>query len=212
MGDTPRRNAPTSVFLSRRSLLRLSGAAIAGAALAPFPALAAIAPRSDRSLQLHLAHTGETFAGPYWANGHYIPDAVSQISELMRDQHTDQVLAIDPRLLDVLHALQYQFPHQPIEVVCGYRSPETNALLREEGERGVAKHSYHITGQAVDVRLPSGNLRQLWHAARALNAGGVGYYARAHFVHLDVGEVRHWEIGTATPSRSHSRSHLTRRS
>ena len=213
MGDTPRRDAPKPGLLTRRSLLHLSGAVIASTVLAPRSALAAIASRPDRSLQLHLAHTGETFAGTYWAEGHYIPEAINQISELMRDQHTDEVLAIDPRLLDVMHALQRQFgARQPIDVVCGYRSAETNKLLREEGERGVAKHSYHITGQAVDVRLRDGNLRQLYNAARALGAGGVGYYGHAHFVHVDVGEVRHWEIGGGAPSHPHSRRHSTRRS
>jgi uncharacterized protein YcbK (DUF882 family) len=215
MGDTTRRDAPNSGLLSRRSLLRLSGAAIASSVLAPLPALAAIATRPERALQLHLAHTGESYTGTYWAEGHYIPEAVRSIAELMRDQHTDQVRPMDPRLLDLLHALQLQ-PGicQPIEVLCGYRSAATNALLREEGERGVAKHSYHITGQAVDVRLPDGNLRQLYNAARALGAGGVGYYGHAHFVHVDVGEVRHWEIGSAPihSIRPRSRPHSTRRS
>jgi uncharacterized protein YcbK (DUF882 family) len=215
MGDTPRRDAPISSLLTRRSLLHLSGAAVASSILAPLPALAAIASRPERSLQLHLAHTGETFAGKYWVEGHYIPEAVRSISELMRDQHTDQVRPMDPRLLDLLHTLQSQSGiRQPIEVVCGYRSAATNALLREEGERGVAKHSYHITGQAVDVRLRDGNLRQLYNAARALGAGGVGYYGHAHFVHVDVGEVRHWEIGGAPTHsiRPRSRPRSTRQS
>ena len=208
MGDEERRLAPASGFFSRRNLLRLAGGTIAATALTPLPALAAINARPDRSLRLHLAHTGETFTGTYWAEGSYVPDAVRSISELMRDQHTDQVLAIDPKLLDLMHVLQRQLGRETLEVVCGYRSPETNRLLREEGERGVAKHSYHITGQAVDLRLKDGNLRQLYHAALALQAGGVGYYGHAHFVHVDVGEVRHWEIGTSSNPRPHARPHL----
>jgi uncharacterized protein YcbK (DUF882 family) len=206
MGDTERRNAPGSFILNRRRLLHLGGAMAASAALAPPPAFAAIAAHPDRSLQLRLAHTGETFAGTYWSQGQYIPDALGRIGTLLRDQHTDQVKAIDPRLLDLLHALKRQLGMtQPYEVVCGYRSPETNRLLREEGKRA-AKHSLHITGQAVDVRFHDRNLRQVYDAARALRAGGVGYYGRAQFVHLDVGEVRHWESGgTVTRPRSRPR-------
>jgi uncharacterized protein YcbK (DUF882 family) len=209
MGDAERRDAPGMLIVNRRRLLCLGSAIAASAALAPLSTFAAIAAHPDRSLQLRLAHTGEIFAGTYWSQGQYIPDALGRIGTLLRDQHTDQVKAIDPRLLDLLHALRHQLGMtQPFEVVCGYRSPETNRLLREEGKRA-AKHSLHITGQAVDVRFHDRNLRQVYDAARALRAGGVGYYGRAEFVHLDVGEIRHWEAGGGV-TRPRSRPHQTR--
>jgi uncharacterized protein YcbK (DUF882 family) len=211
MGDAARRGAYYSFNISRRSVLRAAGTLIAGASLAPAEALAAIARGPDRRLNLQIAHTGETFRDVYWSEGQYVPDAMGQIDALLRDRHCDSIMAMDPRLLDLLNMLQRQVgPERPFEVVSAYRTQETNQLLREEGIHA-AKHSYHITGQAVDVRVPDVSLRQLYNSARALKAGGVGYYPRAHFVHLDVGDVRHWEGSPAQVTPRPRHHHQTRR-
>ncbi len=176
---------------SRRSLLT-TGLAFAAGITLPLPAFAALPRREERALNLHLAHTGESFRGTYWAQGRYIPQALTEINYLLRDQHNGEVIGIDPRLLDLVSVLRVKLDaHHPVDILCGYRSPQTNETLYDEGEN-VAKHSYHIKGMAVDVRLPGQSLKHLYRAARSLKAGGVGYYPRAHFIHLDLGAVRTW--------------------
>ena len=99
---------------------------------------------------------------------------------------------MDPKLLDLLHQLQEKVEHQgEFHVISGYRSPATNEMLSKRSS-GVAKRSYHMLGQAIDVRLPGFDIQQLKKAAIALKGGGVGYYSSSDFVHLDVGRVRYW--------------------
>jgi len=111
---------------------------------------------------------------------------------LLRDHRADASSAMDPKLLDLLHQLQTKVEHQgEFHVISGYRSPATNEMLSKHSS-GVAKRSYHMLGQAIDVRLPGFDTRQLHKAAKSLKGGGVGYYASSDFVHLDVGRVRYW--------------------
>lgn len=175
----------------RRGVLRL-GAAVAACALIPAPALAAVPTQAERRLAFYNLHTGERTTATYWAEGSYLADGLSEINHLLRDFRTGDVRAIDPRLLDLLHALQDPLgTRDPFHVISGYRSPKTNASLASTGG-GVAKRSLHMRGMAIDVRLPGRRLVELRDAAKALRGGGVGYYAGSNFVHLDIGRVRYW--------------------
>jgi len=176
---------------SRRDVLRFAGGLAMGALCAPRRAVA-MSRANVRTLTLHAINTGERATAQYFTDGDYQPDALATLNRLLRDHRTDQVHAIDPRLLDVLFALRQAVgSSEPYQVVCGYRSPETNAA-RARQSRGVAQHSYHVAGQAVDVFLPRCELRHLRSAALSLWAGGVGYYPSSGFVHLDTGPVRTW--------------------
>jgi uncharacterized protein YcbK (DUF882 family) len=146
----------------------------------------------ERTLPLHHLHTGETLNTIYFANGRYLPQGLQAITRQLRDWRANQTCPIDPRLLDLLWALRQRLDSSgPIQVVCGYRTPETNAMLRRT-HHGVAGNSLHMRGMAIDLRLPDRSLRALHDAAVSLRGGGVGYYPRADFVHVDTGDVRYW--------------------
>jgi len=148
---------------------------------------------SAKTVSLVTPTTGERLVHvPYWVNGQYQPDALADIAFLMRDLRTGEVRWIDPSLLDQLNSLQRALgAREPFQVVCGYRSPETNAMLRRQSRR-VASHSLHMEGKAVDIRLDSVSTGRIQRAAVALGRGGVGYYPRMGFVHVDTGAVRTW--------------------
>lgn len=175
----------------RRSFLKRS-VALASALSLPALARAATAAPHERSLRFYNTHTGETLRTLFWAEGQFIPEALQDINRLLRDYRNDQVAAIDPALLVLLERVSSQFSnHEVIHVISGYRSPHTNQMLAET-TGGVARHSLHMEGKAIDVRLPGRDLEQLHKAARALQGGGVGYYPDSQFVHMDTGRVRHW--------------------
>jgi uncharacterized protein YcbK (DUF882 family) len=137
-------------------------------------------------------HTGESLATVYWVKGAYLPEVLEAVDYLFRDHRTDETIPIDPQLLDLLHALRQELEcRYSFHIVSGYRSPATNAYLRRH-RRGVAQRSLHIEGKAVDLRLPGYDSALLRRAAIELQAGGVGYYPRSDFVHLDVGRIRYW--------------------
>lgn len=159
--------------------------------LTPLGAEAAAGPSGVRTIALLNPNTGEAVRATYWLKGRYVPEELRVINRLLRDHHTDQVHEIDPKLLDVLHAVQTRLDTKSaFHVMSGYRSPETNEQLRRKGR--AAKHSLHMEGKAIDVRMPGRSVRHLHRAAVSLKAGGVGYYPRSGFVHLDVGPVRRW--------------------
>ncbi len=171
---------------------RLLAAAAAVAAFTAVPAWAMPRPLPRRALSFAHLHTGETLDLVYWADGHYQPAALRRINWLLRDFRTDEVHPIDPRLLDVLAALRQRLRARgPFQVVSAYRSPATNAMLASLSE-AVAPNSLHMAGRAIDIRLPGRPIWAVRQAAMALRAGGVGYYPRSNFVHVDVGSVRHW--------------------
>ena len=148
--------------------------------------------RAGREVTFLNAHTGERFKGEYWQNGRYLSDAFKDIKHIMRDHRTDEIFPIDPRLIDVLFVSQKRLKTaKPYRIFSGYRSPKTNAKLRRM-TFGVAKKSLHMQGQAVDLRLPGRRVSDIRRQAMALKAGGVGYYPKSQFVHLDTGRVRHW--------------------
>jgi uncharacterized protein YcbK (DUF882 family) len=173
-------------------LLAFSGLAVT----APRPVFAAIRDSAslERSLSFYNPNTKEALDTVYWSNGNYLGKALADINYLMKDRFTGEIKPIDTRLLDLLYTIGMELKAQkPFHIISGYRSPKTNALLRKQG-KGAAKNSYHMQGEAVDVRLPGYGLSSLRRTAYRLKAGGVGYYPRSGFVHIDVGPVRYWSI------------------
>ena len=185
-------------ILNRRSFLGLSAAATA-AALVPGRAEAAAASpavaKRDRILSFFHTHTGERLKLAYCCDGQYQPEALAQLNHLLRDFRVNEEKPIDPELFDLLHELGGTLEtDQPYHIISGYRSPNTNAMLRERGgsHTGVASQSLHMVGKAIDIRLPGIKLDHLRSAAASLKRGGVGFYPSSNFVHVDTGRVRYW--------------------
>lgn len=146
---------------------------------------------APRTLRFIHTHTGERLALEYYRGG-YEPDALATLDHFLRDFRTGDVHPIDERLLDLLHDLAgLTGTGRPFQVISGYRSPATNAMLRQHSE-GVAAGSLHMKGQAIDIRLADVRLPALRDAALAMGRGGVGFYPTSDFVHVDTGRVRHW--------------------
>ena len=171
---------------NRRQFLKL-------ALLTACPMAASAQPaETERQLGFHNLHTGEQVSIPYWIQGEYLPESLAAINHVLRDHRTNQVAAIDTHLLDLLHRLNITLgTNQPFEVISGYRSPASNHLLFENTS-GVARHSLHMEGKAIDVRIPGIPLADLQHGGLLLHGGGVGYYPASNFVHLDTGRPRAW--------------------
>jgi len=128
----------------------------------------------------------------YVQSGDYVPDGLTAIDHVLRDHYNHAVHPIDPDLLDILHAVVRETgARSPFRVISGYRSPETNEMLRQRGG-GVARNSMHLQGKAIDIRLDDVDSADLRDVGLALKRGGVGYYAKSDFVHLDTGRVRRW--------------------
>ena len=145
-----------------------------------------------RRLTMYSGRTGESIDMIYWIDGEYIRPALDEISYFMRDWRNDQVHDIDPRTIDIMTAAHNLMEtNEPYTVLSGYRSPETNAMLRSRSS-GVARNSLHMRGEAADLRLTSRSVSQMYQAARACSAGGVGRYSGSGFVHMDCGPVRSW--------------------
>ena len=177
----------------RRDFLKL-GAVVTGVVINPFSALAAIAPRPNhlKKLSFYNTHTHERLNICYYRNGEVDAKALSKINYILRDHRSREVKAIDIQLLDMLHALSFKTkPQAPFHVISGYRSPATNNKLRKKST-GVASKSLHMYGKAIDIRIPGYSTRQLRNVARKMKTGGVGYYAKSDFVHIDTGRVRYW--------------------
>ncbi|MBF0247436.1 MAG: DUF882 domain-containing protein [Alphaproteobacteria bacterium] len=177
--------------MSRRALL-MGGLAMLGASAPVGTAWGGVRVPREKSLTLRNLHTGEKVKTVFWADGHFVPEGCSRIEWIFRDHRTDEKAEIDPALLVAMHDLQKTVgTTNAIQVVCGYRSPKTNAALRKISS-GVAKKSYHIKGMAIDLRIKGVALRDLHRAAVSLKRGGVGYYPKSDFVHIDTGPVRYW--------------------
>jgi uncharacterized protein YcbK (DUF882 family) len=147
---------------------------------------------APRSVSLYNTHTSEWVRTVYWADGHYIRDAVRDINWVLRDHHSDEVRPMNAGVLDVLGMLRTRLDcHDPFLVVCGYRSAATNHQMAMRSS-GVASNSYHIHGMAIDLRCEGRDLSQVRGAAMSLRGGGVGYYPQSGFVHVDCGPVRYW--------------------
>ena len=183
----------TDLTFSRRALLRAFAATAITAAPVMANATGLLRGAGDvRSLRMYNGRAGETLNMVYWIEGEYIAPALEEINFFMRDWRNDQVHRIDPRTVDILAAAHNLLEtSEPDMLLSGYRSPETNAMLRSRSS-GVARNSLHMQGEAADVRVGSRSVNQVFEAARACNAGGVGRYSRSNFVHMDCGPVRHW--------------------
>jgi uncharacterized protein YcbK (DUF882 family) len=178
-----------SSTFQRRDLLKFGVAS----ALIAAPGLAsAAALDGPRELAFHNLHTGESLKAVFWDRGDYVPDALEAVNHVLRDFRTGDVHPIDPQLLTLLDRLQTRIDSRaPFQVISGYRSPKTNAMLHEHSG-GVASKSLHMQGMAIDIRVPEVALSDLHNAALSLQGGGVGYYPSSDFVHVDVGRVRRW--------------------
>ena len=145
-----------------------------------------------RSLSMTNVNSGESISVTYWSNGTYHRDALDKLNHFLRDVKTGEQTEMDPLLFDVLwQTMQITGFHGTVEVLSGYRSPETNAWLASVSA-GVARDSQHMNGNAMDIRFPGVPVYKMRQAARSLQMGGVGYYPRSGFVHIDTGPVRYW--------------------
>jgi uncharacterized protein YcbK (DUF882 family) len=168
----------------------LHGLGLSAAVLASPAALAALA--EPRRLRFYHTHTSEKLDIVYHEAGAYIPDALQAVNHLLRDFRSGEIAVIDCNLLDILYDVQQRAgSHGRFEIISGYRSPATNAMLQRQGH-GVASRSLHMQGQAIDVRLTDLATADLRRAALDLHGGGVGFYPQSDFVHLDTGRVRFW--------------------
>lgn len=146
----------------------------------------------SRDLHFFNPHTGEKVDVTYFTRGRYLTSAMRDINHIFRDHRTGAIKPIDPNLLDSLYALSRKLEVKgPFHIISGYRTPETNAMLRRESSQ-VAQKSYHIKGKAADIRVPGRSLSIVHRAAVGIKAGGVGYYPDDGFVHIDTGEIRYW--------------------
>ncbi len=157
------------------------------------PAARADGPVGERHLRLYHTHTRERLSVVYWRDNAYVPGALTQLERFLRDSVTGDVHRFDPHLFDVLFDLTAAsgLSDAEIQVICGYRTPQTNEFLRTHTS-GVAKKSLHMEAEAIDIRLPGVQTSRLRDAALALGRGGVGYYPASDFIHVDVGRVRRW--------------------
>ncbi len=146
----------------------------------------------EKVLSFYNLHTKEYLQTVYWKNGEYVSEALAQINHIMRDHYCGAVKPIDKKLLDLFFAIRQRLNcSKPFHIISGYRTARTNAFLRKH-KKAVAKNSLHLYGKAADIRLPDYGLKVLRRAAYELKAGGVGYYPRSNFIHVDVGRVRYW--------------------
>lgn len=188
MGD-PVVSAPS---IDRRQFVGRALGMAAGLCMAGQARASLLGTDEDRVLAFRNLHTNDSIECRYWSSGSYDPVALEDIAFVLRDHRADETTEIDTELLDLLTLVRYKLGvRKPYHVISGYRSPETNAKLRARSS-GVAKKSQHVLGKAIDVRLPSVPLRELRQVGLDLKVGGVGYYPKSDFVHLDVGRPRFW--------------------
>jgi uncharacterized protein YcbK (DUF882 family) len=153
----------------------------------------------ERHLRLYHTHTGEHIDIVYRRGDHYLPEAGAPLDSFLRDHRTGDVKHYDPHVFDILSdlAAAVGHPDAEIDVICGYRTPGSNEFLRARSA-GVAKNSQHMQAHAIDIRIPGIDTLTLYHAALALGRGGVGYYPRTAFVHVDTGGIRRWCYGCSS--------------
>jgi len=181
-------------MIARRALLQTGLGLVGGLALAPSLASRALAFAPPvRRLAFNNLHTGEALDVAYFENGAYVPEALTAVNHVLRDWRNNETHEIEPKLLDLLALLTASVETRSrVNVICGYRSPATNAMLHAHSSE-VASGSLHLKGQAIDIRIPGVETAHLRDAAQRLAIGGVGYYPESDFVHVDIGRVRRWQ-------------------
>lgn len=178
--------------VTRRRLLSIFAATAVAAAPTAGGAFFNRGSGDIRRLRMYSGRTGESLDTIYWIDGNYIDEALREISLFMRDWRNGKAVQIDARTVDIMAAAHRLLDtSEPYMLLSGYRSPETNAMLRASSS-GVARNSLHMRGQAADLRMSSRSVRQVAAAAAACHAGGVGRYTGSNFTHMDCGDVRHW--------------------
>jgi uncharacterized protein YcbK (DUF882 family) len=195
MQKTFRRSVIAAVAIAT-ALVGFSGSSKASEAT-----LSATTGAQQYHLRLHHLHTGEDIDVVYRIGDAYIPAALDKLNYFLRDHRTQTESNYDPKEFDLLHALMARLgrPDGVIDIVCGYRTPWSNAFLRQgRVSSGVAEHSQHMLAKAIDIRVPGVPTTTLRDTALELHGGGVGYYPINQFVHVDVGPVRQWSYGVAT--------------
>jgi uncharacterized protein YcbK (DUF882 family) len=179
--------------VNRRDVLKL-GLVAAASLIVPVNAFSSVNDFStdERMLCLYNLHTKEALKTVYWKKGRYIDEALVKINHIMRDHYSGAVRSMDKKLLDFLFSIQKKLGADgPFHIISAYRTKRTNELLRKRNKKA-AKYSLHTKGKAIDIRLPHHKIKELRHAAYKIKAGGVGYYPKANFVHVDAGAVRFW--------------------
>ncbi len=185
----------------RRSFLGLGAATLGGVVIPSLlsPALAGnfkggIIGNGAKRVAFRNTHTGESFSGVYRVGHKYLPDAFKQINIVLRDFRTNEVHPIDPNVLDIMFMVHRMTGQQrPFDIISGFRSSKTNNMLRGRSKNsGVAKKSLHMEGRAIDLRMDGFSSERIRDIAISLKAGGVGYYSKSNFVHMDTGDVRAW--------------------
>jgi uncharacterized protein YcbK (DUF882 family) len=177
------------MLMHRRKLLGL-GLGVMG--LAAYGARARAA-ETARTIAVSNIHTGEALNATYWEAGAYVPGALDALNHVLRDHRTGDIHTMAPNLFDLVTQLRARLDSRAVvQVISGYRSPATNAALHAHSD-GVATHSLHMEGEAMDVRIEGIDLARLRDAAWSLQGGGVGFYPQSQFVHMDVGRVRRWQ-------------------
>ena len=187
-------DAPHRFQVNRRGFIKFGVLATVAATFEPACAIAAVTHslNSKKNLSLFNTHTGEHLDVCYCQDGVYRSGALNKIKHILRDHRTGDIKAIDTRVLDILYTLSHRLDTPgPFHIISGYRSPATNAALHRKSN-GVATHSFHTQGMAIDFRVPGCKTNTVHTAAVNLRAGGVGYYPKSDFVHVDCGPVRYW--------------------
>ena len=179
--------------MERRDILKMGLAGFLGSVVPLFPSASAEAASfSSWKVSFRHTHTGESFSGVYRVGDKYLPEAFERMNYVLRDFRTNEVFPMDPHVLDLINIIHRKTgARQPMQILSGYRSPKTNAMLRR-ASTGVARNSLHMYGQAMDIRLPGYSTARLRDIAKSMRVGGVGYYAKSNFVHIDTGKVRSW--------------------
>ena len=173
------------IILNRRQFIQGTGLVLVGSCFMP-KILHAEDPLPEKRLNLYNIHTGESFNDVFWSEEKLIPEAVTQLNNIMRDWRTDSVKDINPLLYLLVHRLSEKLDtKKPIEIISGYRCPQTNQSLRKKS-KGVAKQSRHLTGNAIDFSLKDRSMKEARRVAMSFKAGGVGYYPSKGFIHMDI--------------------------
>lgn len=183
----------TMELISRRGIMGVFAATTVAAAPVMANAFGFLRGAGDmRRIKMYSGRTGESIDTVYWIDGKYIRESLNEINIFMRDWRTGTAIGIDPRAIDVAAAShRLMGTNEPYMMLSGYRSPQTNAMLRRSSS-GVARNSLHMVGKAADLRMKSRSVNQMFQAAKACNSGGVGKYSRSNFVHMDCGPIRTW--------------------